>query len=114
MLDLYDKRQGGEGVPNKNDGNEYLDAVEFMKRLNEAVFTETPEVMMIAEESTSWPMVTKPGFMGGLGYNYKWNMGWMNDMLSYMSLDPIYRAFNHDKITFSFFYCFSENYMLPI
>jgi len=113
MLYLDYSRREGEWVPNEFGGRENLAAIAFLKRLNEVVYERHPGVLTIAEESTSWPMVSRPTYLGGLGFSFKWNMGWMNDTLSYFSLDPIHRKYNHNRMTFSMLYAFTENFMLP-
>ena len=114
MLYLDYGKTEGEWKPNKFGGKENLDAVDFIKRLNTAVHMYHPDVMMFAEENTSWPKLTHKIEDGGLGFDFKWNMGWMNDMLHYMSLNPMWRPFNHDSLTFSFYYAFLEKFLLPI
>jgi 1,4-alpha-glucan branching enzyme len=107
-------RKDGEWIPNRHGGRENLEAIDFLRHLNEMVKAEAPGAMMIAEESTAWPGVSKPAAEGGLGFDYKWNMGWMHDTLKYMAEDPIHRTYHHDRMTFGLIYAFSERFILPI
>ena len=107
-------RTSGQWIPNKYGGRENLEAISFLKQLNEEVYRAFPDVQMTAEESTAWPMVSKPTYVGGLGFGMKWNMGWMHDTLYYMGKDPIHRKYHHNELTFSMLYAFSENYVLPL
>lgn len=114
MLYLDYSRKAGEWSPNRFGGRENLEAIDFIKRLNESLYAEFPSVQVIAEESTAWPMVTKPTYAGGLGFGMKWNMGWMHDTLEYISKDPVFRKYHHGILTFSLLYAFTENFMLPL
>jgi len=114
MLYLDYGRNEGEWIPNKYGGKENLEAIGFIKKMNETIYERYPDTQTIAEESTSWPMVSKPVYLGGLGFGMKWNMGWMHDTLEYFSKDPIYRKYHHNKLTFSIWYAFSENFILSL
>ena len=114
MLYLDYSRKAGEWIPNQYGGRENLEAIRFLKDLNTSVYKDFPSVQMIAEESTAWPMVTKPIYAGGLGFGMKWNMGWMHDTLGYISEDPVFRKYHHGSLTFSLLYAFTENFMLPL
>ncbi len=113
MLYLDYSRNAGEWVPNQYGGRENLEAISFLQRMNEVVHSECPGVLTVAEESTAWPQVTRPPYMGGLGFSFKWNMGWMHDTLSYISKEPIHRRWHHNELTFSLLYAFQENFVLP-
>src|SRR5690606_35970770 len=113
MLYLDYSRKEGEWIPNQYGGRENLEAIHFLKKFNEVVHQEFEGIITLAEESTSWPMVSRPTYLGGLGFDYKWNMGWMNDTLKYMEIDPLFRKYHHNQLTFSMIYAFSENFILP-
>ncbi len=114
MLYLDYSRSDGEWIPNEYGGNENLEAIQFLQHLNEAIYSEYPDVQTIAEESTSWPMVSRPTFLGGLGFGMKWDMGWMHDTLAYFENEPIHRRYHHHEFTFRMVYAFNENFMLPL
>lgn len=114
MLYLDYGRGEGEWIPNEYGGKENIEAINFLRRLNEAVYQSFPDVQTIAEESTSWPMVSRPAYVGGLGFGMKWNMGWMHDTLKYFFNDPVFRKYHHDQLTFSIWYAFFENFVLPL
>ncbi len=114
MLYLDYGRRSGEWIPNDFGGKENIEAITFLKRFNEAVYEAYPDVQTVAEESTAWPMVSRPTYVGGLGFSMKWNMGWMHDTLKYISKDPLYRKYHHNQLTFSIWYAFSENFILPL
>jgi 1,4-alpha-glucan branching enzyme len=114
MLYLDYSRKEGEWIPNKYGGRENLEAIAFLRRLNEEVYKNYPDVQTIAEESTAWPMVSRPTYLGGLGFGLKWDMGWMHDTLQYMSRDPIHRKYHHNDLTFRMLYAFNENFILPL
>jgi 1,4-alpha-glucan branching enzyme len=114
MLYLDYSRGEGEWIPNKYGGRENLDAVDFIRRFNHEAYKEHPDTQTIAEESTAWPMATKPPYVGGLGFGFKWDMGWMHDTLKYISLDPIHRKYHHNELTFRSLYTFSENFVMPL
>jgi len=114
MLYLDYSRKDGEWVPNRHGGRENLEAIDFLKSFNEQVHAHHPGVLTIAEESTAWPGVSRPTYLGGLGFSLKWNMGWMNDTLRYMRHDPVHRKYHHDELTFSLIYAFHENFVLPL
>jgi 1,4-alpha-glucan branching enzyme len=113
MLYLDYSRKSGEWIPNQYGGRENLEAVSFLQQLNTVTHGQAPGTVTVAEESTSWPAVSRPTYVGGLGFSYKWNMGWMHDMLEYMQQDPVHRRWHHGKITFSMLYAFTENFVLP-
>ena len=114
MLYLDYSRKDGEWIPNRYGGNENLEAIAFLKRLNELVYERFPGAFTVAEESTAWPMVSRPTYLGGLGFGYKWNMGWMHDTLRYIGKEPIHRSYHHDDLTFGLLYAFHENFVLPL